>query len=495
MNFRIFSLLSFCFITSVTPLFSMDNGLFDVNGLLRIEQPKNLPITITRAWFDTQGKNAPDLFLEIKNRSTLPIAYVGYLLGDCVHCESIWIGHGDPTSLGMLRPWKDEQFIPAGGKTILKVPGKAYKYLKENSKECSEGNSEDSRPPLYFQHILFSDGSGWLVDHQYPKPGHRPELNVESVSFVASNDPKRKNLKEWKVADDGTVDVIIELKANDTVSAGDVNIALSVDDCGGYKDPFGCEINEIVQPVGNEGYLYPMRLQNLPKNLLKGEKVSIVFKNFPVGRDIQQYLAREFRFWKWGLIANVSILNRKGDKTADAHGSLRVVEGLPKDSYDVFFKNLCLSQKKIKKSASIHKQKNKILLYPLFSIQDYRITDGTDQLAPGPPFKMVDANAPPVEIGNILLEVLNASPKDVPYAQTPTDMPLKPFWELAGVGSWEEFDKGSIKCDVEDDGKSLEFLPYQQNGEEIVDGVFKMDRQTSPEQIGLAVLKALSKAK
>lgn len=475
-----------------------------MNRFFSFYQSPDIPVSVLRVWYDPRKKQAPDVFIKVRNLSSHAILFLGYSMAtpeytDYATPAYLGVGYGDPTLLGELKPLKENPSVPSGVAVTLVVPGRAYKDFRDSALPYPEKNKARDLPKLWFDHLLYSDGSGWGWEKPLPRIEKPSGLAIESVEFVPSKHPQTGKLKEWDVTWDDQADVVVKLKSDGGVFPKDIRLRLEVDTQYDYKNPFGCDLKEInrLEAGWDDMYQKVEPVGPLEKN---GQK-PITFKGLPLGEKIHKTLMEDFRFWIWGVRARALLVGPKYDPIKskpldEAYETLRVVENMSKAQSDAYFIGLRASTKGVHKTACVQKRKDKLFIYPMFSSEDYFFNGEQETYCPSQPFKALEVTAPPAEIGRMILEILSLSSKDFPYmGNQPVESLYKPLLGLAGVKTWKEFKDYAVYIDVFDDGKHLDFTPFKPNGEEIVESIFQISNKSTPEQIGKAVLKALSKVK
>lgn len=115
-----------------------------------------------------------------------------------------------------------------------------------------------------------------------------------------------------------------------------------------------------------------------------------------------------------------------------------------------------------------------------------------------PPFLVVDADASPGIIGRELVQALQAGRSGIPHPVDWSNVGT-PLLEAAKVRSWSAFVRGTLCCVVSDDGKDIGLIPTVNRGartgfEHLPDDELSVPSTAPPEQVGLAVRKALELA-
>jgi hypothetical protein len=140
----------------------------------------------------------------------------------------------------------------------------------------------------------------------------------------------------------------------------------------------------------------------------------------------------------------------------------------------------------MKRSAAAYKRKDKVLFHA-----DSKTTMGV--LIATPPFIAIDADSTEDLLATTLLKVLAFSREGIPH---PTDWSSiqRPILDLARVKSWSTFCRGSLCCDVDEEGDVLTITPTINMGK---DGFLPLkERQVevflgaTSSEIGKALLRA-----
>lgn len=114
------------------------------------------------------------------------------------------------------------------------------------------------------------------------------------------------------------------------------------------------------------------------------------------------------------------------------------------------------------------------------------------------PVVVLEADAPPAEIGKTLLEVLSHSQTGIPH---PTDWKSveRPILKAAGVKSTAELMKNNLSCHVEEEEGVLRFIPMENRGpkEGFVftrnEYIITIPADSPHQKIGETLLEALNK--
>lgn len=141
----------------------------------------------------------------------------------------------------------------------------------------------------------------------------------------------------------------------------------------------------------------------------------------------------------------------------------------------------------MKRNASVYRRGNVLILQP-FSTTTAGVGIAT------PPSVTLDAGASPEMIGLALVQAMQESRSEVPH---PLD------WKGVGgsllaaakVRSWSAFARGTLCCEVSDNGKFITLRPTINEGRKgfvhCPGDELSIPSSSSPEQIGTAVRKAL----